>query len=60
MTEQLKKMACHYSSTTIKQSHPSGYAASLMSSSSGAEKGTGAPCMMTLASTGSRLLGNNV
>lgn len=50
----------HYNSTTIKQSHPSGYAASLISSSRGAEKGTGAPCMMTFARTGSRLLGNNV
>lgn len=51
---------CFYeSNTTIRQSHPSGYAASRINSSSGAENGTGDPCNTTLASTGSRLLGNS-
>jgi len=49
-----------YSKSTIKHNHPSGYAASRINSSSGAENGTGAPCSTTFASTGSRLLGNSV
>jgi len=43
----------------MRQSHPSGYAASRMSSSSGARNGTGAPCSTTCASSGSRLLGKS-
>lgn len=49
----------HHSNTTIKQSQPSGYAASRINSSSGAENGTVVPCRTMLARTGSRVLGNS-
>lgn len=48
------------SGAITRHSQPSGYAASRMSSSRGAWNGTGAPCKMAAASTGSLLLGNNL
>lgn len=49
-----------FSSKTHKCSHPSGYAASRIRSSMGAEKGTGTPCNIGSACIASRRLGKSV